>query len=85
MQGADHPSCFADLEIVFPMGADGLRRTPPACMQCAVKTDCLRAAMDKPSALVVQEEMIDRAYQGGVIGALQRWSRKKTIHRRKQS
>lgn len=54
-------------------------------MQCAVKTDCLRAAMDKPSALVVQEEMIDRAYQGGVIGALQRWSRKKIIQRLKQS
>jgi hypothetical protein len=35
--------------------------------------------------LRVREEMIDRAYRGGVIGFFQRWSQKKTIQRmRKQ-
>lgn len=85
MRSPDHPLCFGELETVFPMGSDGLRQTPRACMQCAVKTDCLRRAMGMPKALEVREEMIDRAYRGGLIGTLQRWSRKKAIHRLKQS
>jgi len=40
--------------------------------------------MAQRRGLAVQEEMIDRAYRGGVIGFFQRWSRKKTIHRQKQ-
>ena len=85
MPSSEHPSCFGDLKTVFPMGSDGLRQTPETCMQCAAKTDCLRVAMGKPMALEVREEMIDRAYRGGLIGTLQRWSRKKVIHRLKQS
>ena len=85
MPSPDHPTCFGDLATVFPMGCNGLRQTPATCMQCAAKTDCLRSAMSKPAALEVREEMIDRAYRGGLIGTLQRWSRKKVIHRMKQS
>lgn len=85
MSSSDNPPCFGDLETVFPLSCDGLRHTPEACMQCAVKTDCLRAAMSKPAALEVREEMIERAYRGGLIGKIQRWSRKKVIHRLKQS
>jgi hypothetical protein len=34
--------------------------------------------------LHVREEMIDRAYHGGLIGFLQRWSQKKSIDRVKK-
>ena len=40
--------------------------------------------MEQPAALAVREEMIDRAYRGGVIGTMQRWSHKKMIHRLKR-
>ena len=79
------PLCFSDLDTVFPLSSDGLRQTPDSCMQCRFKTDCLRKAMGQPEALAVREEMIDRAYRGGLIGTFQRWSRKKAIHRLKQS
>jgi hypothetical protein len=36
--------------------------------------------MGETSGFSVREEMIDRAYRGGVIGFFQRWSQKKTIH-----
>ena len=85
MSSSHRLPCFGDLETVFPLRRDGLRHTPEACMQCAAKTDCLRAAMGKPAALVVREEIIERACRGGLIGTIQRWSRKKVIHRLKQS
>lgn len=77
------PKCFADLDTVFPLSGDGLRETPPTCMRCAHKTECLRTAIGKASGYTVREEMVDRAYRGGVIGFLQRWSQKKNIHRLK--
>jgi hypothetical protein len=78
------PACFGDLKTVFPMRSDGFRVTPITCLQCVHKTPCLRAALGKPSGYSVREEMIDRAYRGGVIGFFQRWSQKKNIHRMKQ-
>jgi len=78
------PACFGDLQIVFPLRSDGLRVTPIDCLQCVHKTPCLRAALGKGSGYSVREEMIDRAYRGGVIGFFQRWSQKKSIHRLKQ-
>jgi hypothetical protein len=78
------PDCFADLETVFPRRGDGLRVTPIPCLQCIHKTDCLRTAMQRKKGLAVREEMLDRAYRSGVVGFLNRWSQKKTIHRLKQ-
>ena len=80
----DQPACFGDLETVFPLGPDGLRHTPSTCMACGFKTMCLRTAMQKPAALNVREEMIDRAYRGGIMGGIQRWSHKKMISRLKR-
>jgi hypothetical protein len=40
--------------------------------------------MGETRGFSVREEMIDRAYRGGVIGFFQRWSQKKDIHRMKQ-
>jgi hypothetical protein len=77
----DHPVCFGSLETVFPMGPDGLRCTPEACMACGHKTGCLRAAMERPAGIGVREEMVDRAYASGRLSFFQRWSRRKTFSR----
>jgi hypothetical protein len=78
------PGCFGDLQTVFPLRSDGLRVTPVSCLQCIHKTLCLRTALGKRSGYSVREEMLERAYRGGVIGFFQRWSQKKSIHRMKQ-
>ena len=78
------PQCYGKLDIVFPLQADGLRVTPEACMRCVRKTECLRSAMANKNGLRVREEMLERAYRGGVIGFFQRWSQKKSIHRLKK-
>ena len=79
------PGCFGDLSIVFPLGRDGLRHTPRGCMICVYKTECLRTAMRRPQGLEVREEAVDRAYNSGMIGFLDRWSRKKELHRKRQA
>ena len=86
---ADHnkkaaPECFARLETVFPMGPDGLRHTPPECLDCDVKTDCLRAAVAGEQGLTVHEERLKRAYQAGSVGFLERWAQQKTLEGRRQ-
>lgn len=80
-----NPKCFGDLNTVFPLRSDGLRVTPVSCLQCRLKTACLRSAMGRKAGLSVREEMIDRAYRGGIMGFVQRWSRKKSIHRLKHA
>jgi hypothetical protein len=78
----EYPYCFAKLDNVFPKGDDGLRHTPESCMVCLYKTECLRTAMRKPDGLKVREEKVDRAYAGGMIGFLERWSQKKDLHQK---
>ncbi|OQX25617.1 MAG: hypothetical protein BWK80_14705 [Desulfobacteraceae bacterium IS3] len=78
----EYPYCFGKLEIVFPEGDNGLRNTPESCFPCHYKTECLKTAMKKEGGLKVQEEITDRAYQSGMIGFLQRWSRKKDLQRK---
>jgi hypothetical protein len=80
----EKPTCFGDLETVFPLRQDSLRVTPIACLQCQHKTECLRSAMGSRNGFSVREEMIDRAYRGGLMGFYQRWSQKKSIHRLKK-
>ena len=77
------PLCFGDIDTVFPMGPDGLRCTPDACMACEHKTECLRTAMEQPGGIEVREEMVDRAYASGRIGFLKRWSKRKAFDRQK--
>jgi hypothetical protein len=84
-ENKERPVCFGDLHIVFPKSPDGLRVTPETCLRCDHKTQCLRAAMGGGSGLRVREEMIDRAYRGGMIGFFQRWSQKKSIQRMRKS
>ncbi len=77
-----YPSCFGILDSVFPTGSDGSRNTPGACLACLHKTECLRSAMEGSGGLKVREELIDRAYESGMIGFLERWSKKKDLRRR---
>jgi hypothetical protein len=79
------PDCFACLETVFPMTKDGLRNTPEKCLACRHKTECLRMAIQGRDGLTVREEQIDRAYNSGMIGFLERWSKKKVIDRQRKS
>jgi hypothetical protein len=67
------------------MGKEGLRRSPDACVQCVHKTECLTTAMKNESGLRFQEEMVDRAYRLKKISLLERWSRKKSLHRKQEN
>jgi hypothetical protein len=77
-----YPSCFGVLELVFPKDQTGLRNSPDACLRCELKTACLRTAIKGQDGLRVREEAVDRAYASGVIGFLERWSRKKDYQRK---
>jgi hypothetical protein len=77
--------CFGKLEIVFPLGDDGLRHTPAPCFECPHKTECLRTGLRGKAGLKVHEEHVDRSYESGMIGFVERWSRKKAIDRQKNS
>ena len=70
------------LDRVFPIGEDGLRSSPEACLECIHKTECLRSAMAGSGGLTVHEELVDRAYESGMIGFLGRWSKKKDLDRK---
>lgn len=80
----ERPYCFSKLECVFPMGPDGLRETPEGCKVCYCKTECLRTAMQGHDAVQVREEKVDRAYEAGMMGFFERWSRKKALHQKRQ-
>jgi hypothetical protein len=77
-----YPVCFGDLETVFPKGKEGLRNTPEACLSCLHKTACLQSAMEKTGGLKVREEIVDRAYESGMMGFVERWSKKKELQRK---
>jgi len=82
----ERPPCYGDLNTVFPLGQDGLRGSPDTCLACPHKTECLRRALKGAQGMAVREEKVDRAYASGTMGFLERWSKKKAIHRRmKQS
>jgi len=78
------PDCFGVIDIVFPMHDDGLRHSPESCMKCSYKTECLRTAIKNPKGLLVQEEIVDRAYEAKKISFLQRWSKRKYISKLKK-
>ncbi len=73
------PSCFGDLDTVFPLRADGLRASPTECLCCVHKTPCLKTAMQGRASVALKREKLDRAYSAGLIGFLERWSRRKAL------
>jgi hypothetical protein len=82
MSKEKYPQCFGVLDSVFPKKENGLRVSPESCISCPHKTECLKSAMEGPRGLEVKGEFVDRAYESGMIGFLQRWSKKKDINRR---
>jgi len=75
--------CFGILEKVFPMTEKGLRQTPDDCFyHCPVKTKCLQQAMTTKDGVKVEEEIIERGTLPGTVSFLERWSRKKQVHRK---
>jgi hypothetical protein len=56
----EYPNCFGKLDMVFPLGKDGLRHTPESCMVCFCKTECLREAVNGPEGIQVHEERVER-------------------------
>jgi len=78
----ERPSCFGELDIVFPECEDGFRYSPETCLTCEHKTECLRVAMKGKGGLQIQGTNIDRAYAAGMVGFLERWSKKKELHRK---
>ena len=81
-QDKKYPKCFGELETVFPKTKDGLRNTPDACLECIHKTACLRSAMEGAGGVKVREEIVDRAYDSGMMGFIERWSKKKELKRK---
>jgi hypothetical protein len=77
------PGCFGCLETVFPKGPDGLRHSPETCLGCHHKTLCLRSALSDQNGVEVKSEMLDRAYNSGLVGFWKRWSMKKTLEGKK--
>ena len=77
-----YPKCFGELEKVFPKTKDGLRSTPEACLECLYKTACLRSAMKGADGVKVREEIVDRAYDSGMMSFVERWSKKKGLKRK---
>jgi len=84
MTREERPYCYGKLECVFPMGSHDLRETPESCMVCYCKTECLRTAMQSADAVQVREEKVDRAYESGMMGFMERWSRKKALHQKRR-
>ena len=73
------PECFGRLGTVFPVGEEGIRTSPPECMKCPHAKLCLQTAMRSAEGLELQEEKVDQAYKYGLIGKVERWSKKKLI------
>jgi hypothetical protein len=73
------PECFGRLDQVFPVGSSGLRESPPQCLRCESKTECLRRAVSGEQGLPVREERLERSYRAGGVGFLERWAIQKRL------
>lgn len=80
-QGKETGECYGILEKVFPVGEGGLREVAPACQGCPQRVSCLKNALATRDGLELRNEIIDRAASAGLMGRLQRWSRKKELNR----
>lgn len=79
-----HKKCFGVLEIVFPVGDRGMREVPPGCTECHERVDCMKAALASQDGIRFTEEMLERSERVGMVGWLERWSRKKELSRLKR-
>jgi hypothetical protein len=73
--------CFGILKSVFPLGESGLREVPSLCQGCLERVLCLKAAMMTQEGLEMREKFLERSERAGMIGRVERWSRKKELNR----
>jgi hypothetical protein len=73
--------CFGILDMVFPMGEEGLREVGPECLDCPHRKPCLQKALSTEEGIAFRNQILDRAAEKGLIGPLERWSEKKNIFR----
>ena len=73
--------CFSILERVFPVGESGLREVPSLCQGCYERVLCLKAALRTQEGLELRERFLERSERAGMLGRLERWSRKKELNR----
>lgn len=79
----EQKECFGCLDKVFPKMENGLRQTPDDCYYfCPVKTKCLKKAMATKDGVQVEEEIIKRETKSGAMSFLERWSRRKQMHKK---
>jgi hypothetical protein len=81
--GSPRKHCFGILEVVFPEGEKGMREVPPGCTDCTERVVCMKAALASEDGIRFTEEMLERSESVGMIGWLERWSRKKELNRLK--
>ncbi len=83
---AERPSCFGELDTVFPRGDHGLREVSAQCWGCPQRVECLRAAVAQPHSgqtLAQEQARREQDHIGGVAGFLRRWSRLKSQQTKK--
>ncbi len=69
------PECFADIKVVFPQRVDGLRESPPGCLACEFKVECLQTALTSPQGAAVERGGVSRKTAvGRVLKGYRRWS-----------
>ncbi len=80
------PDCFGHMEVVFPRRPDGLRESPPECLACEIKVECLKAALVSPQGAAVEQGGLARnTAVGRVVRGFRRWSTLKTNRLRESS
>ena len=73
--------CFGTLDRVFPVGESGMREVMSGCFECDDKVECLRTALATSEGFEFREDLLEKRSVGGFIGAIRRWSEKKTLNR----
>ena len=80
--------CFSRLEVVFPVGPDGMREVAASCWDCDLRIECLRKAVSGDRSDQGQgqlaEEKAAQSDGDGMGGFLRRWSRRKSRHVQKK-
>ncbi len=80
--------CFSSLEVVFPIGPDGMREVSASCWDCRHRVECLRKAVSGDRSTQGQgrlaEEKAAQTDGDGMGGFLRRWSRRKSSYVRKK-
>lgn len=73
--------CYGILDLVFPVGEEGLREIVSTCFDCPEKVPCLQAALNTKEGLAFRGEVVDRDPPSGLAQRLRKWSERKQLSR----